>query len=252
MHDHYYYSDKLGDRTLGEYFSLRVVQISDKVQGVVPAVLQHLVCKQYNIGPSGCTIGTASHCHIKLPSQSLTADVHAEIVWREEKRRFELHDKAGKMANEQQRQHLVFPLELTHEQEFTTGRVMWKVIGLPADVVFNLKLFAAARGKNLTLLKQQIEEEEQRSKRRHSSEERRFSVVEYLQVARSDQISKPVLTEGIDINIVDDQDTNYNVHTAVPTAKMLLHVAIENNDQDMIHYLLDKGSDVSCHGYLSF
>ena len=233
---------------MGEYFSLKVVQISDKMQGGMPAALQHLVYKHYNIGPSGCLIGTGPQCHIKLPVQALTADVHAEIIWRKGKGCFELHDKAGKMINEQQKE-FSFPLELSHGQEFVTGRVMWKVIGLPADVVFNLKLFAAARSRNLSLLKQQIEEEEERSKRRHSSEERRFSVVEYLQVARSDQRCQPVLTEGIDINIVDDQDTNYHGNTAAPTAKMLLHVAIENKDQEMMRYLLDKGSDVSCHAY---
>ena len=223
------------------------MQISDKVQGAIPTVLQHLMYKHYNIGPSGCLIGTAPHCHIKLPSQALTADVHAEVVWRQEKRCFELHDRAGKMVNEQQKE-LTFPLELAHGQEFLTGRVVWKVIALPSDVVFNLKLFAAARSKDLTLLKQQIEAEEEASARRHSSEERRFSVVEYLQVARSDQKSQPVLTEGIDINIVDDPDTSYHGNTAPPTAKTLLHVAIENNDRDMICYLLDKGADVSCHG----
>ena len=234
---------------MGEYFSLKVVLISDKMQGGTPAALQHLVFKHYNIGPSGCMIGTGVQCHIKLPAQALTADVHAEIVWRKEKGCFELYDRAGKMSNEQQKD-LSFPVELSHGQEFVTGRVTWKVIGLPADIVFNLKLFAAARSRNLSLLKQQIEEEEERSKRRHSSEERRFSVVEYLQVARRDQISQPVLTEGIDINIVDDQDANYHGNTAAPTAKMLLHVAIENGDQDMMRYLLEKGSDVSCHGYL--
>ena len=132
-----------------------MVQISDKVQGAIPTVLQHLMYKHYNIGPSGCLIGTASHCHIKLPSQALTADVHAEIVWRREKRCFELHDNTGKMVNEQQRE-LIFPLELAHGHEFITGRVVWKVIALPSDVVFNLKLFAAARSKDLALLKQQI------------------------------------------------------------------------------------------------
>lgn len=223
------------------------MQISDKVQGAIPAVLQHLVYKHYNIGPSGCLIGTAAICNIKLPSQSNTADVHAEIVWRQDTRCFELRDRAGKMINEQQ-EKLFFPLVLRHGQEFITGRVMWKVIALPDDVVFNLKLFAAARSKDLTLLKKQIEVAE--NKRRHSSEERRFSVVEYLQVARSDQRSQPVLTEGIDINIVDDHDTSYHGNMMAPTAKMLLHVAIENKDQDMICYLLDKGSDVSCHGYL--
>lgn len=233
---------------MGEYFSLKVVQISDKVQGAIPAVLQHLVYKHYNIGPSGCLIGTASHCHIKLPSQAHTADVHAEIVWSQKKRCFELHDRAGKMINEQEKE-LSFPLELVHGQEFNTGRVMWRVIGLPSDVVFNLKLFAAARSKDLSSLQQQIEAEEESSKRRHSSEERRFSVVEYLQVARSDQRSQPVLTEGIDINIVD-HDTSCQGNVGAPTAKMLLHIAIENKDQDMIHYLLDKGSDVSFHGYL--
>ena len=224
-----------------------MVQISDKVQGAIPTVLQHLMYKHYNIGPSGCLIGTASHCHIKLPSQALTADVHAEIVWRREKRCFELHDSTGKMINEQQRE-LIFPLELAHGQEFITGRVVWKVIALPSDVVFNLKLFAAARSKDLALLKQEIEAEEERSARRHSSEERRFSVVEYLQVARRDQKSQPVLTEGIDINIIDDPDTSYHGNTVPLTAKMLLHVAIENKDKDMIRYLLDKGADVSCHG----
>lgn len=235
----------LGDRTLGEYFCLRVVQISEKVQGPIPAVLQHLVYKHYNIGPSGCSIGTATQCHIRLPPQALTADVHAEIIWKKERGCFELHDRAGKMINEQQKQ-LFFPMELTHGQEFITGRVMWKVIALPSEVVFNLKLFAAARSKNLELLKEQIKLME-KTHRRSSSEERRFSVVEYLQVARSDQRLQAVLTEGIDINIVDD-DSNYHGSTGAPTAKMLLHVAIENKDQEMIRYLLDKGSDVSYHG----
>lgn len=229
-----------------------MVQISDKMQGIIPAVLQHLVYKHYNIGPSGCLIGTGVQCHIKLPVLAQTAEVHAEIVWSKEKSCFELLDRAGKMISEQKEQ-LMFPLELVHGQEFITGRVMWKVIALPADVVFNLKLFAAARSKNLSLLRQQIESEEKRieleekkSKQRHLSEGR-FSVVEYLQVARSDQLSQPVLTEGIDINIVDDHDADYHGNTA----KMLLHIAIENKDREMIQYLLDKGSDVSYHGYIA-
>jgi len=226
-----------------------VVQISDKIQGAIPAVLQHLVYKHYNIGPSGCLIGTAAECHIRLPSQALTADIHAEIVWRKEKRVFELQDRAGKMINEQQKK-LFFPLELIHGQEFMTGRVMWKVIALPSDVVFNLQLFAAARSKNLSLLKQQIELAEERSKCHSPTEKPRFSVVEYLQVARSDQRLQPVLAEGIDINIVDDSDCHGNM--GVPTAKMLLHIAIENKDEDMIRYLLDKGSDVSYHGFIAF
>ena len=231
---------------------MKVVQISDKMQGSIPVALQHLVYKHYNIGPNGCQIGTGPQCNIKLPAMALTSDapVHAEIIWRKDGGCFELHDSSGKMKDEQQKD-VSFPLQLSNGQEFITGRVVWRVIGLPADVVFNLKLFAAARSKNLSLLKQQIEEEEERSKRRHSSEERRFSVVEYLQVTSQEQLSQPVLTEGIDINIVDDQDNNCHGNTAaVPMAKMLLHVAIENKDEAMMRYLLDKGSDVSCYGYL--
>ena len=228
---------------MGEYFSLKVMEISEK-QGAIPSVLQHLVFKHYNIGPSGCLIGTGTQCHIKLPSQALTEEVHAEIVWNKEQRRFMLQDRAHKMSNEQL-PPVHFPLELAHGQEFVTGRIRWKVIALPSDIVFNLQLFSAARSGKLSLLKQCIESEEVASKRRHSSEERRgrYSVVEYLQVADSNERLQHVLSDqGIDINIVDEGDCHSNV---IPTAKMLLNVAIEIDHKEMIQFLLDKGADVS-------
>jgi len=228
---------------LGEYFSLKVMEISDK-QGAIPSVLQHLVFKHYNIGPSGCLIGTGAKCHVRLPVQALTEEVHAEILWNKEQRRFMLQDRARKMSNEQL-PPVHFPLQLAHGQEFVTGRITWKVIALPSDIVFNLKLFSAARSGQLNLLKQCIKSVEEASKRHHSSEEQhgRYSIVEYLQGADSNERLQHVLTEGVDINIVDEGDCHSNV---IPTAKMLLHVAIEIDHKEMIQFLLDRGADVSC------
>jgi len=153
-----------------------------------------------------------------------------------------LKDRARKMSNEQT-PTVHFPLNLFHGQEFVTGRITWKVIALPSDIVFNLKVFSAARSGKLSLLKQCIESEEVASKSRHYSEQRRrLSVVEYLQVADTNEGLQHVLTQGIDINIVDEGDCHGN---GASTAKMLLHVAIEKDHKEMIQYLLDKGADVS-------
>ena len=76
-------STDIFSKPLDEYVCLRLTRIieSGEEDDPVPFVLRRLVSRQYDIGPEGAIIGSASDCSICLPKEAGVLPQHLEIKW---------------------------------------------------------------------------------------------------------------------------------------------------------------------------
>ena len=149
-----------------------------------------------------------------------------------------------------------FRTRLSHGIQFQTGRLVWSLTALPLDQVLTIKMFSAARERRLSDLRTILE----------SSQciNRPTPFVFVTPPPQYDFSTLSIMTEdGIDVNTEYRPPTSDDVHlsqrpssTLSPSSLspvaplphlspyLLLHIAVVNNDLDMVLYLLDKGADV--------
>lgn len=157
-----------------------------------------------------------------------------------------------------------FSIRLSHGIQFQTGRLVWSLMALPQDQVLTIKVFCAARDGRLDDLRNIIDSSQCAVHPMPfifvtppTADHSLFHPTQYGFSTLS-----IVTEEGIDINTEyrpptsDDSFLHQYLSTALspssaavpprhPSPYLLLHIAVVNNDLDMVLFLLDKGADVS-------
>ena len=272
--------------SLDEYFALRVHRVlprhedvhEDEDLGVrrvsLPVMMQALEGREYIVGPSGLVVGSGAKCTLRLPAEAglLTQhyrlrknvctpmqgpDAPDPITWAlmgdsvgsyvlecclggrdvlvlSDLQQLEDYEPGAALQGEPRAS-----LALDGCQTFATGRVVWQVLRLPVRSVTSLQAFAAARSGNLSKLRSVLQLQEER-----------------IQGLRGDALEAAIF----DINSEEKQGDAYTLGTdpidhtsqgSVGRLNLLLHIAVEREDEEMVTYLLERGANVSGGGVCS-
>ncbi len=150
-----------------------------------PFILRRLVGREYHIGPDKITIGTSLNCNIRLPVEGDILAEHCCIKYinpsqaecginESTKSHFILEDLTGGLGTtyithntsahefgESNENKTPFgtddgrnlPAALFHGARFITGKLVWDIVALPADLSITAKLFYLAEHGDLSGLK---------------------------------------------------------------------------------------------------
>ena len=153
---------------------------------------------------------------------------------------------------------------LTNGVTFVAGQLEFCLAALPLEQLLTIRAFAAARNGNLLQLKSVIESSDLHhfvSNCTQSSEHSEATAAVGVSVDINSEYSSPSYTEESYFNQmlrfrssvdVMEQSVSPSPVSATTGAtsdlrphKLLLHLAIDNRDDEMVTYLLEKGADVS-------
>ena len=265
--------------TLDEYFAIRVHRIlprsedvhEDEELGVrrvsLPVMLQAFEGREYIVGPGGLVVGSGAKCTVQLPAEAgvlpqhfrLRANVRTmqdpdaldPITWAligdsagnyvldccmggrdvlvlSDLQQLEEYEPGAALQGESRAS-----LVLDSCRTFATGQIVWQVLRLPARSVSSLQAFAAARSGNLSKLRSVLERQEER-----------------IQGLQEEALEAAIF----DINSEEKQDDTYTLGEdpcghpspgSVGRTNLLLHIAVEREDEEMVTFLLERGANVS-------
>lgn len=269
---------------LDEYFAIRIHRIlprredvhEDEELGVrrvsLPVMLQAFEGREYIVGPSGVVVGSGSKCTVQLPAEAglvsqhfrLRANVRTlqdsgeldpiswalmgdsvrsyvleccmggrDVLVLSDLQQLEDYEPGGALRGEPRAS-----LALDGCPTFATGQVVWQVLRLPARSVTSLQAFAAARSGNLGKLRSVLQLQEERT-----------------QDLQGDALEAAIF----DVNSEEKQGETYTLG-AEPSncasqgsaggTNLLLHIAVEREDEEMVTFLLEKGANVSRDGVM--
>lgn len=182
----------------------------------------------------------------------------------------EVDEDEGGVLNERS-----FPIYLSHGVRFVTGKLVWDLTALPPEVAFTAKLFHLAEQRDLPNLKKLLD----------PCYLNTFKIPKLTVTHDEDTFSIPTLDTcplNKPLDSTYDIDTEYDPPSYEEDEKfntlfssrrsmtfqsvlqtpgsinkerphLLLHLAINNGDVDMLKYLLDKGANVNkCSGNLEY
>ena len=163
-----------------------------------------------------------------------------------------------------------FRTRLRHGVQFQTSRLVWSLTALPRDQVLTIRMFRAARDGCLPDLRSILDTSQcavcpapfvfvtPPTSSTHPQQHPRISQYGFSTMSI-------VTDDGVDVNAeyqppsLDDSSHLHQRYSATlpphfspsssssphPSPRLLLHIAVVNNDLDMVLYLLEKGADVS-------
>ena len=268
---------------LDEYFAIRIHRIlprredvhEDEELGVrrvsLPVMLQAFEGREYIVGPSGLVVGSGSKCTVQLPAEAglvaqhfrLRANVRTlqdsdeldPISWAlmgdsvrsyvleccmggrdvlalsDLEQQLEEYEPGGVLRGEPRES-----LALDGCPTFATGQVVWQVLRLPARSVTSLQAFAAARSGNLGKLRSVLQLQEERTQGLQG---------DALEAAIFDVNSEEKQGEAYTLGA---EPSNHASQGSAGGTNLLLHIAVEREDEEMVTFLLEKGADVSRMG----
>ena len=256
--------------TLDEYFALKIHRILPRSEDVhedeelgerrlsLPVMLQAFVGRDYIVGPGGLVVGSGAKCTIQLPAEAGLLQQHFRlranlrttqhpsasdpITWAyvleccmggqdilvlSNLDQLEDYEPGAALQGEPQAS-----VPLDGCKTFATGQVVWQVLPLPARSVTSLQAFAAARNRSLGKLRSVLQRQEER-----------------IRGLKGEALEAAIF----DINSEEKQGDNYTLgdpsdHTLQGSGgrgNLLLHIAVECEDQEMVTFLLEKGANVS-------
>ena len=136
-------------------------------------------------------------------------------------------------------------IRLIHGVSFVAGHLEFSVTALPFEQLSIVRMFSAACSGNLPKLKAIIESEVTQGDVDINAEYFNPICPDESDFDRLHRFQKSS-TLPIQLSVPPSPISTNDVSTAQSQPqKLLLHVAVVNNDTNMVNYLLEKGADVS-------
>ena len=253
--------------SLEEYFALKVLQILPRPEDVhvdemsggvrrtsLPVTLSVYLSKEYVVGPEGVLVGTSAKCNIRLPLESGLKPQHFRVRLGEAEEGQEdasaycvescLGQNDMAAVDQEDLYNLLEsydPMEpvdscktswmrLSGNSVFVAGQFVWQVLPLPIKTVASLQAFGAVRSGNIVKLRSVLENQDNRLRGRSS-------VTDLVGVIFDINEEEKV---GEEYTMYNDKEGQSSPNKP----NVLLHIAVQMENLEMVQLLLEKGADV--------